>query len=1093
MNPVLHPMQKVSPERSTVLALLLLPLFFILMISAFPQGAPRAANLPVPSIGSFSEADLARARAEAMQAPPLAPGWENPNPARETPSEPLLPHGNGDNDPCHYVRGTTLVVHIFVSHTGGTWTGAEMSAAAARARTAKDWYRNTGPYNANIRFDCDGSSQYVYYYASVNYNIPPDGMTYGIINEILTSWGFVDADGDGAQVDDFTYMLQNWGGGWDNVITTWEPRQTGRAWSGLGLGYCIVYFNDGANVFAHEWGHQYGACDEYVENGHCDGGTDCGTCGTPYLQNMVPNSNCALASCPMNIPCMMKNADWAVCPYTNDIWAWRDTDNNGVLDYTHRYVAGGSYVDILEIAENGYFSWNSVTDGMMIAQRWRNWAVVGVRSPSSSDYDMILYGDNGHNFTYASSAEYAGRIDFVVGDYYHAPLGNEHIQLFHYSGPWDTYQLDFDGASDLVYPDGIERAGSLQSIQFLKIYDVPLFQGERVRFTAGVQTAGLDIGMALFRSNGAPFWTGRAGAVAEQDWNGPGLGEEFEYTVPADDVYGLVVYSNTNIDGNFTLRIGGWPVTLAEETPVMTGGDLQLYNYDPNAIYWSFVGCQPDPGTDAHMRLYDDQNYQVVLDVASEAGAGAMEFFAVDYNHSSLARDYLRVIRDSGGGSHTMEWEHDPEQVPGIVQGWWSTYHLGKVWDAWMDAGKRYFLREYHAFDTPLDSGIYIFSSGDGDYYKSKGEAAAWSDSRPAADGGEWTLYDPPASDWYGIYDIMNNSTSASGSYSLWLGPKVTMPENALTQQTEPVLWGEVNSNTVYWTVYAARPDPGGAVSVWLYGDPAYTVTTTFATDQSGGAVAYVVSDHNHSPLGVYYPRFLKTSGTSMTCQWEMGPETLSFTPGGTNTYDLTWGAGSVAAMWDIYVDASNPGGRSARFEVSDLSGSIDFGTAFFASNGGTYFGDPSSAVASADAAGPGGTESVTVHLNQADWYGLVVTSKSLPGGPFRIRVIDAGATGVEAAGAIGFGLRPLTANPFTDRIELEASLPGAGDARVGVYDVQGRLVRRLAERSMPAAGRLTIRWDGNDEGGKAVAGGVYFATLSHGSQQTRLRLVRSP
>jgi hypothetical protein len=196
--------------------------------------------------------------------------------------------------------------------------------------------------------------------------------------------------------------------------------------------------------------------------------------------------------------------------------------------------------------------------------------------------------------------------------------------------------------------------------------------------------------------------------------------------------------------------------------------------------------------------------------------------------------------------------------------------------------------------------------------------------------------------------------------------------------------------------------------------------------------------------------------------------------------------------MWDLNLDASNPGGRNVRFEVIDLSGSIDFGAAFFASNGGTYFGNPSSAVVSADAAGVGGTESITVHLTRNDWYGFLVYSKSPGGGNYRIRVIDAGTNAVGTAEAIGFGLRPVSANPFTDGIALEASVPCAGNASVGIYDVQGRLVRRLIERAAPAAARLTVQWDGADDGGTQVAGGVYFAALRHGGKESRLRLIRS-
>ncbi|HEV2105877.1 MAG TPA: FlgD immunoglobulin-like domain containing protein, partial [Candidatus Eisenbacteria bacterium] len=52
------------------------------------------------------------------------------------------------------------------------------------------------------------------------------------------------------------------------------------------------------------------------------------------------------------------------------------------------------------------------------------------------------------------------------------------------------------------------------------------------------------------------------------------------------------------------------------------------------------------------------------------------------------------------------------------------------------------------------------------------------------------------------------------------------------------------------------------------------------------------------------------------------------------------------------------------------------------------------------------------------------------------------------------------------------------GFAKVGVYDVTGRLVRTLAAKQFPA-GPNTLRWDGTDDSGNHVARGVYFVKTS--------------
>ena len=67
--------------------------------------------------------------------------------------------------------------------------------------------------------------------------------------------------------------------------------------------------------------------------------------------------------------------------------------------------------------------------------------------------------------------------------------------------------------------------------------------------------------------------------------------------------------------------------------------------------------------------------------------------------------------------------------------------------------------------------------------------------------------------------------------------------------------------------------------------------------------------------------------------------------------------------------------------------------------------------------------------------------------------------------------------NPFrTTRIEYELSEAVAG-VRLRVFDVNGRLVRTLAEGTAEA-GLNTAVWDGTDDRGHQVASGFYFYRL---------------
>jgi flagellar hook assembly protein FlgD len=54
---------------------------------------------------------------------------------------------------------------------------------------------------------------------------------------------------------------------------------------------------------------------------------------------------------------------------------------------------------------------------------------------------------------------------------------------------------------------------------------------------------------------------------------------------------------------------------------------------------------------------------------------------------------------------------------------------------------------------------------------------------------------------------------------------------------------------------------------------------------------------------------------------------------------------------------------------------------------------------------------------------------------------------------------------------------PGAGPARVTVTDLQGRRVRDLPAAEL-SAGMNAVDWDGRDERGHRVAGGIYFISV---------------
>jgi hypothetical protein len=80
--------------------------------------------------------------------------------------------------------------------------------------------------------------------------------------------------------------------------------------------------------------------------------------------------------------------------------------------------------------------------------------------------------------------------------------------------------------------------------------------------------------------------------------------------------------------------------------------------------------------------------------------------------------------------------------------------------------------------------------------------------------------------------------------------------------------------------------------------------------------------------------------------------------------------------------------------------------------------------------------------------------------------------------------------NPFNPRTTVQYGVPKPSSVSLRVYDVSGRLVRTLVDAGAHGAGRYDVGWDGADERGVPVAGGVYFARLTVGEDTASTKLV---
>lgn len=70
--------------------------------------------------------------------------------------------------------------------------------------------------------------------------------------------------------------------------------------------------------------------------------------------------------------------------------------------------------------------------------------------------------------------------------------------------------------------------------------------------------------------------------------------------------------------------------------------------------------------------------------------------------------------------------------------------------------------------------------------------------------------------------------------------------------------------------------------------------------------------------------------------------------------------------------------------------------------------------------------------------------------------------------------------NPFNARTSISFNMATAGYAELVVYDILGRQMKALVSEELTAGSHI-VRWDGSNDDGKQIAGGVYFYVLKAG------------
>jgi hypothetical protein len=83
-------------------------------------------------------------------------------------------------------------------------------------------------------------------------------------------------------------------------------------------------------------------------------------------------------------------------------------------------------------------------------------------------------------------------------------------------------------------------------------------------------------------------------------------------------------------------------------------------------------------------------------------------------------------------------------------------------------------------------------------------------------------------------------------------------------------------------------------------------------------------------------------------------------------------------------------------------------------------------------------------------------------------------------------GVAPL---PVRQGATVRYALAVAGDVELAVYDVNGRMVRRL-ESGHREAGLHSLAWDGTDAEGRLLASGAYWCVFRAGGIRSQAKML---
>jgi len=204
-------------------------------------------------------------------------------------------------------------------------------------------------------------------------------------------------------------------------------------------------------------------------------------------------------------------------------------------------------------------------------------------------------------------------------------------------------------------------------------------------------------------------------------------------------------------------------------------------------------------------------------------------------------------------------------------------------------------------------------------------------------------------------------------------------------------------------------------------------------------------------------------------------------------TADQLMGTNSALRLHPVVLPAGD-----VRVRLVNVSGAVDWGVSLHDDS--TAVQGKADALAATWAAAAGTNEELLVHLDSPDTFVVAVWKRGGADrgvfGVYRLQLdavtLDAAAGGAPSATV----LAPPRPSPFRGATSLSFELASPGEARLEVFDVRGARIRTLAS-GVHAAGRHSLEWRGDGEGGTRLAPGLYLVRLEAGAVRAQRKLVK--